>query len=578
MAARKFSGRGGGAIADDSAPNDWRNSSWWSDKRRALSLSPPPKTDERGHRSGGLGPLAWRPMLSPRPIFKTQVSDILRESSPKPSLSPPGESLSPLSPPGGSPRSAFDGCVIDVPQLASCIDGFCWVASSLAAAYRSRNRFGPEIRVVVAPPREPAPDKKLTAHVVAVGSAGAESRSASAAAPTALRSTPPTAAANADLRVVPGVVPVPGVSQSSPPPRTVPAAAVGQGRQELQLERRTQQVARPAAQAAAPRTAAFREAPRPRLPIVPEAPRSPRPLVPEAHKQTRETKREAKQSDEADEADEVDGADGAGEREAADAADAVDGSETDDDEGADGAGLKRKQEQRREEEEEEMEDGFALILCRGLPGSGKRTLVNAEVEGRRAANRAVNEERGFASKKQDALQRDCLFTPSVKDMEHLAKEVDRQMRALTKAKRFKGMPRLAAVFASSDLHTNDEGDYAFDPENAIDVHERVIDRVRNCMALRKFTRVYVSNSFTRLWEMRTLVQLARKFGYRVEFRTTPLRDLDECFRRSALTKHHVSMRDLEAMDDEFEERGAGAFMVRLVHASVPPVVRTITRP
>lgn len=125
-----------------------------------------------------------------------------------------------------------------------------------------------------------------------------------------------------------------------------------------------------------------------------------------------------------------------------------------------------------------------LILLRGLPGSGKSTL----------AKQLFNN--GYAHKEADMF------------------------------------------FVDS------EGNYKFEPSKIKDAHAWCKDETEFLMKY-EHSRVVVSNTFTREWEMDSYYELAKKYGYRVVSLIVENRHNGE-------NVHGVPLEKIEEMEDRFE--------------------------
>jgi predicted kinase len=125
-----------------------------------------------------------------------------------------------------------------------------------------------------------------------------------------------------------------------------------------------------------------------------------------------------------------------------------------------------------------------LILLRGLPGSGKSTL----------AKQLFN--KGYAHKEADMF------------------------------------------FVDS------EGNYKFEPSKIKDAHAWCKDETEFLMKY-EHSRVVVSNTFTREWEMDSYYELAKKYGYRVVSLIVENRHNGE-------NVHGVPLEKIEEMEDRFE--------------------------
>ena len=125
-----------------------------------------------------------------------------------------------------------------------------------------------------------------------------------------------------------------------------------------------------------------------------------------------------------------------------------------------------------------------LILLRGLPGSGKSTLAKLLVN---------------------------------KDYAH--KEADM-------------------------FFVDGEGNYKFEPSKIKDAHAWCKDETEFLMKY-EHSRVVVSNTFTREWEMDSYYELAKKYGYRVVSLIVENRHNGE-------NVHGVPLEKIEEMEDRFE--------------------------
>jgi len=209
-----------------------------------------------------------------------------------------------------------------------------------------------------------------------------------------------------------------------------------------------------------------------------------------------------------------------------------------------------------------------LIFYRGLPGSGKSHDVNMEIQKLEPLFDEVNTKMNLVILPK--MSKQLLQTPTVKELLVFQKSITKQVRRLVKPR---SDVRSVAVFSTNDLFIQNDGErdkYEFDPTKTIEYHERIVERVRKCMEFGDVSRIYVVNSFSQLWEMRSMTQLAIKYGYAVEYRITTETDPDVCFSRSI---HKTSLRDVEQMNQEFEARLPGSCTTHAVlTSSVPPVL------
>lgn len=73
-----------------------------------------------------------------------------------------------------------------------------------------------------------------------------------------------------------------------------------------------------------------------------------------------------------------------------------------------------------------------------------------------------------------------------------------------------------AVFSADDFFTQDDGTYAFNPDKIGQAHGRC--KAQTEAALKKgISPVAVDNTFTKRFELKPYVEMARQYGYNVEF-------------------------------------------------------------
>jgi len=102
------------------------------------------------------------------------------------------------------------------------------------------------------------------------------------------------------------------------------------------------------------------------------------------------------------------------------------------------------------------------------------------------------------------------------------------------------------ICSTDDFFIGDDGEYNFDPSKLGEAHAWNQRRVEGCMALDEPATIIVDNTNTMMWEAQPYVELARKYGYNVEFHepTTPwARDPKVCAEK---TKHGVPLAAIQA--------------------------------
>lgn len=73
----------------------------------------------------------------------------------------------------------------------------------------------------------------------------------------------------------------------------------------------------------------------------------------------------------------------------------------------------------------------------------------------------------------------------------------------------------AEVFTTDDYFTNPSGQYHWRAEDLKKAHEWNQDRVRNCMIFVQAPLIIVPNTFTRNWEMKPYINMAKDHDYKV---------------------------------------------------------------
>jgi predicted kinase len=132
-----------------------------------------------------------------------------------------------------------------------------------------------------------------------------------------------------------------------------------------------------------------------------------------------------------------------------------------------------------------------LIIVRGLPGSGKSTLV-----------------------------KDLFLEEDPSDV------------------------MISAHCCADDFMVNDEGEYQFVPSKLSLVHQKCQEKARDAMVM-GIHLVIVSNTSTQEWEMKPYIKLAEEYGYRMH-------SIIVENRHNGTSIHGVPEDKIQVMKDRFE--------------------------
>lgn len=75
---------------------------------------------------------------------------------------------------------------------------------------------------------------------------------------------------------------------------------------------------------------------------------------------------------------------------------------------------------------------------------------------------------------------------------------------------------VAGPFEADDYFVKDGGEYKFDPKQIGNAHNDCFRKFQSAINSGKYEAVIVSNTFTKLWEFKNYIQLAKTKGYEVD--------------------------------------------------------------
>ena len=97
----------------------------------------------------------------------------------------------------------------------------------------------------------------------------------------------------------------------------------------------------------------------------------------------------------------------------------------------------------------------------------------------------------------------------------------------------------------TDMHFMVNGKYIFDRSKLGEYHQKTIQQVEEVMKNPKHNeRIIVSNTFTQRWEMKPYIDLANKYGYKVQEITV---------KADFGSVHNVPPEAIQRMKDRWEE-------------------------